>query len=325
MTNPFFINIGPFNIPEILKILKVDLKIDENRIVKDIKDLLNAEKDCITFFHLKKYNQIAKKTKASYCITTQNLKEYLPKNCTPIVVENVLISTSLVTQKFYPNSTEDEYDTSVVNINDTSFKDIVNAGKNVLVGDNVKIGKNCLIGHNSIIERNVQIGNNCKIGSNTILRNSIIKDHVTILDNCVIGKKGFGFFPSKKKNLRYPHIGIVIINENSEIGSGSTIDRGSLSNTEIGKNTFLDNQIHIAHNVKIGENTIIAGQVGIAGSSIIGNNVKIGGQAGISGHLKVGNNVEIGGGSGVIKNIPDNAKVMGYPAKSIREFLKDNR
>ena len=325
MTNPFFINIGPFNIPEILKILKVDLKIDENRIVKDIKDLLNAEKDCITFFHLKKYNQIAKKTKASYCITTQNLKEYLPKNCTPIVVENVLISTSLVTQKFYPNSTEDEYDTSVVNINDTSFKDIVNAGKNVLVGDNVKIGKNCLIGHNSIIERNVQIGNNCKIGSNTILRNSIIKDHVTILDNCVIGKKGFGFFPSKKKNLRYPHIGIVIINENSEIGSGSTIDRGSLSNTEIGKNTFLDNQIHIAHNVKIGENTIIAGQVGIAGSSIIGNNVKIGGQAGISGHLKVGNNVEIGGGSGVIKNIPDNEKVMGYPAKSIREFLKDNR
>ena len=325
MTNPFFINIGPFNIPEILKILKVDLKIDENRIVKDIKDLLNAEKDCITFFHLKKYNQIAKKTKASYCITTQNLKEYLPKNCTPIVVENVLISTSLVTQKFYPNSTEDEYDTSVVNINDTSFKDIVNAGKNVLVGHNVKIGKNCLIGHNSIIERNVQIGNNCKIGSNTILRNSIIKDHVTILDNCVIGKKGFGFFPSKKKNLRYPHIGIVIINENSEIGSGSTIDRGSLSNTEIGKNTFLDNQIHIAHNVKIGENTIIAGQVGIAGSSIIGNNVKIGGQAGISGHLKVGNNVEIGGGSGVIKNIPDNAKVMGYPAKSIREFLKDNR
>ena len=138
-------------------------------------------------------------------------------------------------------------------------------------------------------------------------------------------KKGFGFFPNKSQNLRYPHIGIVIINENCEIGCGATIDRGSMSNTEIGKNTFLDNQIHIAHNVKIGENTIIAGQVGIAGSSVIGNNVKIGGQAGISGHLRVGNNVEIGGGSGVIKDIPDNTKVMGYPAKSIREFLKDNR
>ena len=325
MFNPFFTNSGPFNILEILKILKIELKIEKNQIVKDIKDLFSAEKDCITFFHSKKYNEIAKKTKASYCLTTQNLKDYLPKNCTAIVVDNVLISTSLVTQKFYPNSIEDEYDKSAININDTDFKAIVKTGKNVLVGENVKIGKDCLIGHNTIIERNVQIGDNCKIGSNTILRNTIIKDNVTILDNCVIGKKGFGFFPNDNKNIRYPHIGIVIINENCEIGCGSTIDRGSLSNTEIGKNTFLDNQIHIAHNVKIGENTILAGQVGIAGSSIIGNNVKIGGQAGISGHIKVGNNVEIGGGSGVIKDVPDNSKVMGYPAKSIREFLKDNK
>ena len=325
MSNPFFINSGPFLISEIFKILKIKPLAVTNQNVKDIQDLYSADRDSITFFHSKKYNQIAKKTKASYCITTQNLKDYLPKNCTPIVVENVLISTSLVTQKFYPNSIEDDYDTSAVDIKDTTIKNIVTSGKNVLVGNNVKIGKNCLIGHNSIIERNVQIGDNCKIGSNTIIRNSVIKDNVTILDNCVIGKKGFGFFPSQSKNLRYPHIGIVIINENSEIGCGSTIDRGSLSNTEIGKNTFLDNQIHIAHNVKIGENTIIAGQVGIAGSSIIGNNVKIGGQAGISGHLRVGNNVEIGGGSGVIKDVPDNTKVMGYPAKSIREFLKDNR
>ena len=325
MVNPFFINSGPFNISEILKILKIELKIEKNQIVKDIKDLFSAEKDCITFFHSKKYDEVAKKTKASYCLTTRNLKDYLPKNCTAIVVDNVLISTSLVTKKFYPNSIEDEYDKTAININDTNFKDIVKAGKNVLVGENVKIGKDCLIGHNTIIEHNVQIGDNCKIGSNTILRNTIIKDNVTILDNCVIGKKGFGFFPNNNKNTRYPHIGIVIINENCEIGCGSTIDRGSLSNTEIGKNSFLDNQIHIAHNVKIGENTILAGQVGIAGSSIIGNNVKIGGQAGISGHIKVGNNVEIGGGSGVIKDVPDNSKVMGYPAKSIREFLKDNR
>ena len=318
----FFVPTGPYNINELSKDF---VTYKEKILIKDLKTLDKANKNHISFLNSLDYINSAKKTKASYCITTQNLKDYLPKNCTPIVVKNVLISTSLVTQKFYPNSIDDEYDASAVDIKGTTLKNIVTAGKNVLVGDNVKIGKNCLIGHNSIIERNVQIGDNCKIGSNTILRNSVIKDNVTILDNCVIGKKGFGFFPSQSKNLRYPHIGIVIINENSEIGCGSTIDRGSLSNTEIGKNTFLDNQIHIAHNVKIGENTIVAGQVGIAGSSIIGNNVKIGGQAGISGHLRVGNNVEIGGGSGVIKDIPDNAKVMGYPAKSIREFLKDKR
>jgi len=148
---------------------------------------------------------------------------------------------------------------------------------------------------------------------------------VTILDHSVIGKKGFGFFPNKNKNYRYPHIGIVIVHENCEIGCAVSIDRGSMSNTEIGRNTFIDNQVHIAHNVKIGANCSIAGQVGIAGSSILGNNIKIGGQAGISGHLKIGNNVQIAGGSGVIRDVPDNKKVMGYPAKDIRDFLKDNK
>ena len=284
MPHPFFKNYGPLSVLEITELLNIKTdKLNSDLKITDIKDLLTANNSDITFFHSKKYKEVAKNTKASFCLTTESLKNDLPKKCNSLIVENVL------------------------------------------VGNNVSIGLNCHIGHNSIIEKNVNIGNNCSIGSNTIIRNTIIKDNVRILDGCVIGKHGFGFFPEKNQNLRYPHIGIVIINENCEIGCGSTIDRGSLSNTEIGKNTFLDNQIHIAHNVKIGENTIIAGQVGIAGSSIIGNNVKIGGQAGISGHLRIGNNVEIGGGSGVIKDIPDNAKVMGYPAKSIREFLKDNR
>ena len=141
----------------------------------------------------------------------------------------------------------------------------------------------------------------------------------------LLEKKVSAFFQKKKKNFRYPHIGIVIIKDNSEIGSNNTIDRGSLSNTVIGKNTFLDNQVHIAHNVNIGDNCIITGQVGFAGSSKIGNRVMIGGQAGISGHIKIGDDVQIGGGSGVIKNIPDNSKVMGYPAKDVRKFLKENK
>ena len=326
MENPFFINKGPIKVSEILNILNLKIKdLDIEKKVKDIKDLYNANSSDISFFHKKKYKELAKNTKASFCITTELLKKDLPKNCIPLLVDNVLFSTSLVTARFYPDSINDNFDNSSENINQTLFKNKVKYGKNVLIGKSVKIGENCLIGHNSIIEKNVVIGNNCSVGSNTIIRNSIISDNVKILDNCVIGKHGFGFFPNKKKNFRYPHIGLVIIEDNCEIGCGSTIDRGSMSNTVIGKNTFLDNQIHIAHNVKIGQNSIIAGQVGIAGSSIIGENVRIGGQAGISGHLKIGNNVEIGGGSGVIRDIPDNTKVMGYPAKNIREFLRDNR
>jgi len=326
MHNPFFKNNGPFKISDILNILNlnnINLNIDHN--IVDIKDLFTSNINEITFFHSRKYKDIAKNTKASFCITTENLKNDLNKDCKPIIVNNVLVSTSIVTAKFYPDSINDNFDDTVNDIIDTEFKNKIKFGKNVLVGENIKFGNNCSIGHNSIIEKNVSIGNNCSIGSNCIIRNSYIKDNVKILDNCIIGKQGFGFFPNDSKNLRYPHIGIVVIEDNCEIGCGATIDRGSMSNTIIGKNTFLDNQIHIAHNVKIGENTIIAGQVGIAGSTTIGNNVRIGGQAGISGHLKIGNNVEIAGGSGVIKNISNDSKVMGYPAKNIREFLKENK
>jgi UDP-3-O-[3-hydroxymyristoyl] glucosamine N-acyltransferase len=126
----------------------------------------------------------------------------------------------------------------------------------------------------------------------------------------------------KERNIKFPHIGCVLINNDVEIASGCTIDRGSLDNTLIGKNSYLDNQVHVAHNVKIGSNCMIAGQVGFAGSSKIGNNVSIGGQAGISGHLEIGDNVKIGGGSGVVKDIEDNQTVMGYPAVPLRIFLK---
>ena len=117
----------------------------------------------------------------------------------------------------------------------------------------------------------------------------------------------------------------MILKDHSEIGANCTIDRGSIGNTVIGKNTFLDNQVHVAHNVKIGDNCMIAGQVGFAGSSNIGDSVSIGGQAGISGHLKIGNNVKIGGGSGVVKNIPNNTIVMGYPAVPLKDFLKKTK
>ena len=120
-------------------------------------------------------------------------------------------------------------------------------------------------------------------------------------------------------------MGNVIIGKDCEIGANCVIDRGSIKNTIIDDRTFLVNLVHIAHNVSVGKDCIIAGQVGIAGSTTIGNNVVIGGQAGISGHLKIGNNVNIGGKSGVVKDIEDNQTVMGYPATSLKNFLKKNK
>ena len=174
--------------------MSLNSKIDEDIKINDINDLINANDNSITFFHSKKYLDLAKKTKASFCLTTEILKDYLHKTCKPIIVENVLVSTSIVTHKFYPNSIEDEYDNTAIDIKKSEFANIVNAGNNVLVGKNIKIGNNCVIGHNSIIEKNVQIGNNCKIGSNTIIRNSIIKDNVSILDIVLLEKKALDSF-----------------------------------------------------------------------------------------------------------------------------------
>ena len=117
----------------------------------------------ITFFHSKKYKDIAKKTKASFCITTENLKNEFTKNCIPLIVDNVLVSTSKITSKFYPDSINDDFDETVKILMKKIFKNKVNHGKNVLIGKNVKIGSNCSIGHNTIIEKNVVIGDNCSI------------------------------------------------------------------------------------------------------------------------------------------------------------------
>ena len=153
MINPFFKNHGPFSIIEILKCLDIkhiDIRTNKEDIC-DIKDLYTSTKKNITFFHSKKYKDIANKTEASYCITTDSLKNELPKNCIPLIVKNVLVSTSIITSKFYPESIHDNYDDTVNDIAKTEFKKTVKFGKNVLLGTNVKIGSNCSICHNTII------------------------------------------------------------------------------------------------------------------------------------------------------------------------------
>ena len=323
--NHFYEKKGPYPLNEIVKHITCDNPFDSKNSIEiyGFESLGKATSKDITFLNSIKYKDFSINTKAIACITTTSLSKFLPDKCIKLNVKNVLVAVTYVSKMFYPNADIDLPDISLQN--SEKLKSIypdVKFGINVLVGTNVKIGKNSQIGSNSIIEKNVIIGDNCLIGSFVTVRNSLIANNVYIQDGAKIGIKGFGFIPDKKKNIRSPHIGKVILEEGVEIGSNSTIDRGSFSDTIIGKNTFLDNQVHVAHNVKIGKNCMIAGQVGFAGSSTLGDNVLIGGQAGISGHLKIGNNVKIGGGSGVINDIKDNDQVMGYPAISLREFIK---
>jgi len=319
----FFEPKGPFYLND----LSNDIPKDVKKIkIYDIKTLDKATSKDLTFLNSINYKEHSVKTKAAACITKKNLEQFLPKQCIKIFVENVLFSTAKISKKFYPNSDLDYPDKSLVDSKKISSKfSSVTFGKNNFIGKGVKIGSKTLIGSNTIIEHDVKIGKNCLIGSNVTIKNTIMNDNVVIQDGCKIGVKGFGFVPLKDKNFRFPHIGRVILKDNVELGANCTIDRGSIGDTVIGENTFLDNQVHMAHNVRVGKNCMIAGQVGFAGSSTIGNNVSIGGQAGVSGHLKIGNNVRIGGGSGVVKDVPDNTTVMGYPAVPLKEFLKKDK
>ena len=324
----FFTKRGPFALKDVIKTIQCseDFSNFENFEVYGIETLDNAKDNEMTFLNSIKYKDLSLKTKAVACITSPNLSKFLPKNCVKINVKNILFSVTQVSKMFYPTADVDHPDLNLLNSDEIKDKyPSVKFGKNVLVGKNVYIGKNTSIGSNTIIESNVKIGEKCIIGSSVVIKNSLLSRNVNIQDGSKIGVKGFGFIPSQKENIRTPHIGKVILKDGVEIGANCTIDRGSLDDTVIEKNTFLDNQIHVAHNVKIGKNCMIAGQVGFAGSTIVGDNVVIGGQAGISGHLKIGNNVKIGGGSGVINDIQDNQQVMGYPAVSLKEFIKQRK
>ena len=327
-TKNFFEKKGPFPLKEITQVIGCvdDFSDSKNCNIYGFESLDTAGHKDMTFFNSIKYKELSANTKAAACITLPNLSKFLPEKCIKLNVKNVLYAVTQASRMFYPKADMDLPDENLESSD--VIKNIysgVRFGKNVLIGKNVSIGKNSHIGSGSIIESNVSIGENCVIGNLVTIKNSIISNNVHIQDGSKIGIKGFGFIPIKNKNIRTPHIGKVILEEGVEIGANSTIDRGSMSDTIIGKNTYLDNQVHVAHNVKIGKNCMIAGQVGFAGSSIIGDDVVIGGQAGISGHLKIGNNVKIGGGSGVINNIPNNYKVMGYPAVSIKEFIKKRK
>lgn len=203
-------------------------------------------------------------------------------------------------------------------------------GEELYLGSFSYIGKNTKIGNNVKIYPNSFIGDNVVIGDGTILfagariySETVIGKNCTIHSGTIIGSDGFGFAPTADGSFtKVPQIGNVVIEDDVEIGAGTTIDRATLGSTRIRKGVKLDNQIQIAHNVEIGENTVIASQTGVAGSTKIGKNCMIGGQVGIVGHITIGDFVKIQAQSGVSKNIDSNEAVQGSPSLPHADFLK---
>jgi len=202
-------------------------------------------------------------------------------------------------------------------------------GKDLTVFPFVFIGDGCRIGDRVTLHPGVSVGEGCSIGDDSILHSNVsvypgmvIGQRVILHSGVVVGSDGFGYAKEGKKNVKIPQVGKVIIEDDVEIGSNTSIDRGALGNTVIQRGVKIDNLAQIAHNVLIGEDSIIVAQVGISGSTKIGSNVTLAGQVGLAGHIHIGDNVQVGAQSGVGQDLPPGQAYSGSPAIPHREWLR---
>ena len=297
---------------------------DSDLLIKGLCGIDNGEDGCISYIHEKQYFKYLTLTKASAIIINNKFSDEDYDNKTLIKVDNAAKAFSKLISLFH-DQVKEPYSISNSAVLSNTVKQGLNnhighntiVDEDVIIGNNVFIGNGCYIGKKSIIEDNSVLSNNV-----TIVKNTELGRNVKINSGTVIGGSGFGLFTNDNKHSIIPHIGKVIIKDNVSIGSNCCIDRGTINNTEIGDNTYIDNLVQIAHNVKIGKGCIIAGQTGIAGSTIIGNFVTMGGQVGIVGHIKIEDNVIIAGKSLVTKSINNNELISGIPAKNHKKRIK---
>lgn len=314
-----------FTAKQIADTLEGEVVGDPEIEVFKLSKIEEGETGSLTFLSNPKYNPYLYTTQASIAIVN---KDFVPEkeiNTTLIKVENAYKAFSKLLE-FY-----NEVKNNKSGREEPSF--ISNSaiiGDNEYIGAFAYIGNNVTLGNNVKIYPNVYIGDNTQIGDNTtvfagvkIYSETVIGKNCTIHSGTIIGSDGFGFAPNENGEYnKVPQIGNVIIEDNVDIGSCSTIDRATLGSTIIRSGVKLDNQIQIAHNVEIGKNTVIAAQSGVAGSTKVGENCMIGGQVGIAGHLNLGSNLKIQAQSGIGRNLKDGSVVQGSPAFNYVDWNK---
>lgn len=191
------------------------------------------------------------------------------------------------------------------------------------VGEGAEIGDGCQIYPHAVVGDNVKVGSNCIFYPNTtIYQGCKIGNNVTIHAGSVIGADGFGFAPGANGYDKIPQIGIVVIEDNVEIGANTCVDRSTMGATVIHKGVKLDNLVQVAHNVEIGENTVMSAQVGIAGSTKVGSWCMFGGQVGLAGHITIGDKTFLGAQSGVPGSLKGGEELIGTPPMNPRQYFK---
>lgn len=299
---------------------------NEDIEVRRVAKIENATSGDLAFIANPKYEKYLAETSASAVIISNKIARNPPKeNQAFIVIDDAYTGFVFALEKLTPKSKPLQAGVHPTAVAQSAVPE------SACVGANVFIGKNCVIGERVQIYPNAVIMDDCAIGDDsviypnaTIYNGSKIGARVIVHSGCVIGADGFGFAPQKDGSYKkIPQIGIVVIEDDVEIGANTCIDRATLGETRIEQGVKLDNLIQIAHNVVIGKHTVIAAQTGVSGSTKIGANCMIAGQVGFVGHIEIGNKITIGAQSGVAKSfLKEGEFLRGYPARPLREQLR---
>ena len=319
---------GGLTLAKIAEVGEVTLPegVDADKVFQDVADLETATPDDVSWAFVPSVKEALKNTKAGAVIVPESFKELVPSGTIALIskeAEDAHRSYGLVASAFYPRVFEAGISPSA-HVDPTAK---IGTGCRIAAGavieKDVVLGDGCDIHANAVIEEGVQMGMLCTVGANATVSHCIAGHKVYIYPGAQVGQDGFGFAMSPTKGpQKCPQLGRVIIGDDVEIGSCTTVDRGAMGDTEIGSGCRIDNLCQIAHNVKLGRCCVIVAQNGIAGSCEFGDGVVSGGQAGYAGHLKIGSGAQIAAQAGVIGNVEPMKKMMGAPAQEGHEFMR---
>jgi len=296
-----------FTAKQIADMISGRVEGDSEAKINTFAKIEEGREGAISFLSNPKYTPYIYETKSSVVLINEDVELTHPVSCTLIRVKNAYESVAKLLQ-LYASMMPQKTGIDPLAFVSKSAK----IGENVYIAPFAYIGDNVQIGDGTRIFPHVCIYDGCKIGKN-----------VTIHAGSVIGADGFGFAPNQEGYDKIPQIGIVVIEDDVEIGANTCVDRSTMGQTIIHKGVKLDNLIQVAHNCEIGENTVMSAQVGMAGSTKIGAWCMVGGQAGFSGHIKIADKTFVGAQAGVISNTKgDGEQLIGAPAVNPKMFFK---
>jgi UDP-3-O-[3-hydroxymyristoyl] glucosamine N-acyltransferase len=325
----FFERAGPFALADIAQRLGGEIAAghDGSIMISDIRPLDEAGAGHLSFLDNRKYLSQLQVSHAAACLIAPTFAARVPASTAPVLLRAPYRGFAQALAIFYPDAMHPK--AAMGDATDPAIHPTARIEPGVRIEPGAVIGREAWIGSGTTIAAGAVVGYRCTIGRDSYIgalssiTHALVGDRVIIHAGVRIGQDGFGFAMGPGGHLKVPQIGRVIIQNDVEIGANSAIDRGALKDTIIGEGTKIDNLVQIGHNAVVGRHCVIVGQVGIAGSAVLGDYVVIGGHGGVAGHITIGTGAQIAGASHAKNSVPAGARVVGTPAKPLKEWARE--